>query len=76
MQSLGAMYDAVVLFLRQVIELLLLLLIVGVIVGFMFNDPFHVIHNIIVFMATVSDKGMAGILTIFLISVVYWNKRS
>ena len=67
-------FETTITLLKKIIELSILLLIVGIIVGFMFNDPFKVIAHITAFMATITDKGMAGILTIFLIAVVYWKK--
>ena len=70
------LFDSVVLVLRKVIELLLLLLIIGLIVGLLYpQDPFGTLKTVNDTLKSLSPNGMAGLLTLFLIGVFYWRKR-
>ncbi len=69
-------FDTTVMLLRKFIELLLLLLIVGLIVGLLFSkDPFGVLGNVTAAVKDLGPNGMAGLLTLFLIGVFYWKKN-
>jgi hypothetical protein len=69
-------FDTTVMLLRKFIELLLLLLIVGLIVGLLFpKDPFGVLANVKAMLDGLKPNAMAGVLTLFLIGVFYWKKN-
>ena len=55
-------------------DLLISLVILGVIVGILFNDPFGVIAGVGNFFSQFGDNGLAGLLVLYLIYMMYPNK--
>ena len=55
------------------VDLLLGLIVIGVTVGILFNDPFNVIQGIGVIMGNIGDNGLAGLVALIL--VVIWYKK-
>ena len=49
------------------------LIVLGVVIGILFNDPFHVIEGIGVLMNQVGENGLAGLVALIL--VVLWYKK-
>ena len=49
------------------------LIVLGVVIGILFNDPFHVIEGIGVLMSQVGENGLAGLVALIL--VVLWYKK-
>ena len=54
--------------------LLISLVILGVIVGILFNDPFGVIAGVGNLFSQIGDNGLAGLLVLYLIYMMYPNK--
>jgi hypothetical protein len=57
----------------EITELLVSLLIVGVIIGLLFNDPFGVIHKLARLMQQFGQEGLAGLVA--LVVVLAWYKK-
>ena len=55
-------------------DLLISLVILGVIVGILFNDPFGVIAGVGNLFSQIGDNGLAGLLVLYLIYMRYPNK--
>ena len=55
-------------------DLLSSLVILGVIVGILFNDPFGVIAGVGNLFSQIGDNGLAGLLVLYLIYMMYPNK--
>ena len=55
-------------------DLLISLVILGVIVGLFFNDPFGVIAGVGNLLSQIGDNGLAGLLVLYLIYMMYPNK--
>ena len=55
-------------------DLLISLVILGVIVGILFNDPFGVIAGVGNLFSQIGDNGLAGLLVLYLIYMMYPNK--
>ena len=55
-------------------DLLISLVILGVIVGILFNDPFGVIAGVGNLFSQIVDNGLAGLLVLYLIYMMYPNK--
>ena len=55
-------------------DLLISLVILGVIVGILFNDPFGVIAGVGNLFSQIGDNGLAGLLVLYLIYMTYPNK--
>ena len=55
-------------------DLLISLVILGVIVGILFNDPFGVIAGVGNLFSQIGDNGLAGLLVLYLIYMKYPNK--
>ena len=55
-------------------DLLISLVILGVIVGILFNDPFGVITGVGNLFTQIGDIGLAGLLVLYLIYMMYPNK--
>jgi len=55
-------------------ELLISLVILGIIVGILFSDPFGVIAGVGNLFSQIGDNGLAGLLVLYLIYVMYPNK--
>ena len=55
-------------------ELLISLVILGIIVGILFSDPFGVIAGVGSLFSQIGDNGLAGLLVLYLIYVMYPNK--
>ena len=55
-------------------DLLISLVILGVIVGILFNDPFGVIAGVGNLFSQIGDNGLAGLLVLCLIYMMYPNK--
>ena len=55
-------------------DLLISLLILGVIVGILLNDPFGVIAGVGNLFSQIGDNGLAGLLVLYLIYMMYPNK--
>ena len=54
-------------------DLLISLVILGVIVGILFNDPFGVIAGVGNLFSQIGDNGLAGLLVLYLIYMLYQN---
>jgi hypothetical protein len=70
------LFNTVTNVLKKLIELMLLLLIVGVIVGLVFNDQFNVLKHIGEAVKPLGNQGMGALLTLFLIVVLYHNRKT
>tara|TARA_B100000945_G_scaffold312706_1_gene307621 strand:+ start:766 stop:978 length:213 start_codon:yes stop_codon:yes gene_type:complete len=57
----------------DITELLQGLVVLGVVVGILFNDPFGVINGISILMKGIGDNGLAGLVALVL--VVMWYKK-
>ena len=55
-------------------DLVISLVILGVIVGILFNDPFGVIAGVGILFSQIGDNGLAGLLVLYLIYMMYPNK--
>ena len=55
-------------------DLLISLVILGVIVGILLNDPFGVIAGVGNLFSQIGDNGLAGLLVLYLIYMMYPNK--
>jgi len=55
-------------------DLLISLVVLGVIVGILFNDPFGVIAGVGYLFSQIGDNGLAGLLVLYLIYMMYPNK--
>ena len=55
-------------------DLLISLVILGVIVGILFIDPFGVIAGVGNLFSQIGDNGLAGLLVLYLIYMMYPNK--
>ena len=55
-------------------DLLISLVILGVIVGILFNDPFGVIAGVGNLFSQIGDNGLAVLLVLYLIYMMYPNK--
>ena len=55
-------------------DLLISLVILGVIVGILFNDPFGVIAGVVNLFSQIGVYGLAGLLVLYLIYMMYPNK--
>ncbi len=55
-------------------DLLLSLVILGIIIGILFDDPFGVIAGIGKLMTQFGENGLAGLLALILIVVLYQKK--
>ena len=55
-------------------DLLISLVILGVNVGILFNDPFGVIAGVGNLFSQIGDNGLAGLLVLYLIYMMYPNK--
>ena len=58
----------------KVTDLLISLVILGVIVGILFNDPFGVIAGVGNLFSQIGDNGLAGLLVLYLIYMMYPHK--
>tara|TARA_B100001750_G_C14949287_1_gene322772 strand:+ start:275 stop:487 length:213 start_codon:yes stop_codon:yes gene_type:complete len=57
----------------DITEVLMSLVVFGVVVGILFNDPFGVILGISKLMGTIDQGGLAGLVALIL--VVVWYKK-
>ena len=55
-------------------DLLISLVILGVIVGILFNDPFGVIAGVGNLFSQIGDNGLAGLLVLYQFYMMYPNK--
>ena len=55
-------------------DLLISLVVLGIVVGILFNDPFGVIAGVGNLFSQIGDNGLAGLLVLYLIYVMYPNK--
>ncbi len=60
--------------LSQITELLVSLIMLGIVIGILFEDTFGVIGGIARLMAKFGDNGLAGLLALILIVVWYQKK--
>ena len=58
---------------NEITGLLQSLVVLGVVVGILFNDPFGVIAGIGSLMSQIGDSGLAGLVALIL--VVIWYKK-
>ena len=55
-------------------DLLISLVVFGIIVGILFNDPFGVIAGVGNLFSQIGDNGLAGLLVLYLVYMMYPNK--
>jgi hypothetical protein len=69
-------FDTTIRFLKKMIEVMLLLLIVGIIVGLLYpHSRVNILPSIIFFSRSIGSNGMAGVLALFLIGAMFWGKK-
>lgn len=56
-------------------DLLITLIVLGITVGILFNDPFNIIGNIGKIFGQLGDSGLAGLIAVILIVVWYKNGK-
>ena len=60
--------------LKDVIEVLKNVLVFAIICGLLFNDPFGIITTISNLISNVGDKGLAGLISLLIITTLYRRK--
>ena len=55
-------------------DLLISLVVLGIVVGILFNDPFGVIAGVGNLFSQIGDNGLAGVLVLYLVYMMYPNK--
>ena len=55
-------------------DLLISLVVLGIVVGILFNDPFGVIAGVGNLFSQIGDNGLAGLLVLYLVYMMYPNK--
>ena len=55
-------------------DLLISLVVLGIVVGILFNDPFGVIAGVGNLFSQIGDNGLAGLLVLYLAYMMYPNK--
>ena len=56
-------------------DILISIIVLGITVGILFNDPFKVIENIGKIFGQLGDSGLAGLIAVILIVVWYKNGK-
>ena len=60
--------------LKTTTELLKNILVFAIICGLLFNDPFGIINTISILISDVSERGLAGLISLLIILTVYGRK--
>ena len=55
-------------------DFLISLVVLGIIVGILFNDPFGVFAGVGSLFSQIGDNGLAGLLVLYLVYMMYPNK--
>ena len=55
-------------------DLLISLVVLGIVVGILFNDPFGVIAGVGSLFSQIGDNGLAGLLVLYLVYMMYPKK--
>jgi len=58
----------------ELTDFLISLVVLGIIVGILFNDPFGVIAGVGSLFSQIGDNGLAGLLVLYLVYMMYPNK--
>ena len=58
----------------ELTDFLISLVVLGIIVGILFNDPFGVIAGVGNLFSQIGDNGLAGLLVLYLVYMMYPNK--
>jgi hypothetical protein len=58
----------------DITELLKNVFVFGVVCGLLFNDPFGVINTISNLIGGVGEKGLAGLISLLIITIIYRRK--
>jgi len=58
----------------EITELLKNILVFAVVCGLLFNDPFGIINTISNLISDVGDKGLAGLISLLIITTLYRRK--
>ena len=67
------MFDTVNGWVAMITEVLGGLIVLAVVTGILFNDPFGVIANISMIMSGIGDSGLAGLVALILVAL--WYKK-
>ena len=67
------MFDTVNGWVAMITEVLGGLIVLAVVTGILFNDPFGVIANISIIMSGIGDSGLAGLVALILVAL--WYKK-
>lgn len=70
-------FESTIKFLKKLVEIMSLLIIVGIIVGLLYpHSRVNILPNIIFFTRSIGDNGMAAVLALILIGVMFWRKNT